>query len=363
MPCIAARASFDQVRYANCWEDATVLCEALAPNTGSRILSIASAGDNTLALLAEGASVVAADLSAAQLACLELRCAAFRRLDHPGVLAFLGVAAAHDRLATFTTLAADLSAASRAFWSARPAAIAAGIIHAGRFETYFRTFRRFVLPLVHGRRTVERLLEAKDEAERSAFYSAVWDNRRWRLLIRLFFSRLVMGGLGRDPEFFRYVEGPVGERILARARHALTRLPTHANPFLEYILTGTFARALPRYLEPGRFDAVRSGLARLTLHCGPIEEAARLYGEGGFDGFNLSDIFEYVDPALQETIYRALLARARPGARLAYWNMLAPRRRPAACAEHVRPRPEARSLHERDLGFFYSAFVLEEVGT
>ena len=51
------------------------------------MLSIASAGDNCLALLAEGAEVVAADLSAAQLACLELRCAAFRRLDYDDVQA------------------------------------------------------------------------------------------------------------------------------------------------------------------------------------------------------------------------------------------------------------------------------------
>ena len=55
---------------------------ALRPRPGSRVLSIASAGDNTLALLAEGAEVVAADLSRAQLACLELRCAAFRQLTY-----------------------------------------------------------------------------------------------------------------------------------------------------------------------------------------------------------------------------------------------------------------------------------------
>ena len=65
--------SFHFIRYANCWEDADVLCEALQPRKGMRILSIASAGDNSLALLAEGAEVVAADLSIAQLACLELR--------------------------------------------------------------------------------------------------------------------------------------------------------------------------------------------------------------------------------------------------------------------------------------------------
>ena len=70
------------------------------------------------------------------------------------------------------------------------------------------------------------------------------------MLFRVFFSRFVMGRLGRDPEFFRYVEGSVSDRILSRTRHALTVLPTHANPFLAYILTGNYGDALPRYLRP-----------------------------------------------------------------------------------------------------------------
>ena len=52
---IERRASFDLIRYANCWEDADVLLDALQPKPGDRILSIASAGDNSLSLLASGA--------------------------------------------------------------------------------------------------------------------------------------------------------------------------------------------------------------------------------------------------------------------------------------------------------------------
>jgi len=47
---IEERASFEFIRYGNVWEDADVLCEALKPvSQGRRLLSIASAGDNTLA--------------------------------------------------------------------------------------------------------------------------------------------------------------------------------------------------------------------------------------------------------------------------------------------------------------------------
>jgi S-adenosylmethionine-diacylglycerol 3-amino-3-carboxypropyl transferase len=46
------------------------------------------------------------------------------------------------------------------------------------------------------------------------------------------------------------------------------------------------------------------------------------------DGFNLSDIFEYMSPEMFETVYGSILAAAAPGARLVYWNMMAPRRVP-----------------------------------
>ena len=358
---IESRACFESIRYSNCWEDAGILCRALRPRPGRRILSIASAGDNALALAAEGAEVVAADLSLAQLACLELRRAAFRRLDHDGVLRLLGARPESDRLSIYSALAIDLSPAVARFWSAHPDVIDRGVLHAGRFERYLHAFRRWILPLVHSRRDVQRLMEPRPASERSRFYEEVWDNRRWRALFRVFFSRFLLGRGGRDPEFFRYAEGPVSERLLARVREGLSTLPLHANPYLDYILNGNFTRCLPRYLEPERFDAVREGVERVTIHHGPVEEAAEAHGAEGFDGFNLSDIFEYADPVTCREIHSRLLAHARSGARLAYWNMLTPRRSPSG-TERAFPRDDvARRLFREDQAFFYSAFLIEEV--
>jgi len=359
---IEDRARFDLVRYANCWEDADILCEALRPGPGKRVLSIASGGDNALALAAEGAEVVAADLSLAQLACVELKCAAFRRLDYEDLLAFLGVRLAADRLATFARVENELSPEARAFWQARSDDVGRGIVHAGKFERYFKLFRSRVMPLIHRTRAVEQLLEDRDEAARRAFYDQHWNNWRWRMLFRVFFSRFVMGRMGRDPEFFRYVEGSVSDRILSRTRYALTALPTHSNPYLRYILTGTFDRALPRYLRLEHFDAVRAGVDRITFFHGSIQDAAASQAGDGFDGFNLSDVFEYLDPEAGHAIYAALLASARPASRLAYWNMLVPRRCPGELSSRVRSLDAlAQRLFERDLAFFYSAFVVEEV--
>lgn len=339
-----------------------MLVGALEPRAGRRLLSIASGGDNALALLATGADVVAADVSAAQLALVELKCAAFRRLSHERLLAFLGVRDAADRLEVYDLLRRDLSPAVGRFWDGRPDDVLSGVINIGKFENYFRIFRSRVLPLIHSDEAVRRLLDEKSREERFDFYEGRWNNWRWKLLFRIFFSRTVMGSLGRDSEKFRHVRGPVSAPLLARARHALTVLPTHDNHFLEYILTGRFERTLPSYLEPGSFDAIRAGLERLTLFHGTVEEAAARHGGAGFDGYNLSDIFEYVDVAAFRGMGGALLSAARRGARLAYWNMLVPRKLAGEFPQRLRPlKPLAERGFREDRAFFYSAFVLEEV--
>ncbi|MEM8961338.1 MAG: DUF3419 family protein [Acidobacteriota bacterium] len=355
--------SHDLVRYANCWEDADILCAALRPERGGRFLSIASGGDNSFALLAAGADeVVAADLNAAQLAVVELKMAAIRRLERDDTLAFLGISRSGHRLSTYRNLAADLSPSARAYWDAHPELIESGVIHQGKFERYFGLFRRWVLPLVHGQRTVRSLMTERDVDGRRVFHDRQWDTWRWRQVFHLFFSRFVMGRLGRDPELFRYVDGRVSTRILARARHALRELPAHDNPYLEYILTGTFTTNLPRYLEPEPYAVLRERLDRLILVHAPIDQAGKRYaGARGFDGFNLSDIFEYLDLATCERLYRDLLEVSRTGARFAYWNMLAPRACPENLLDHVDPLPLGDRLFARDRAFFYSAFRVEEV--
>lgn len=362
---LAPRARFDFVRYANCWEDARVLVAALRPRPGSRMLSIASAGDNAFALLAAGADeVVAADLSAPQLALVELKRAALRRLEHEELLGFLGArrAEADRRRATFDRLAAELSPAARAYWEEHAEEVAAGVVTRGRFERYFRVFRRFALPLVHRRARVLELLEPRDAAGRRDFYDRRWNTWRWRALFRVFFGRFVMGRLGRDPEFFRHVEGSVASRILARAEHALTVLPVADNPWIEQILVGRFRRTLPPYLEPETVARLRGRLDRLVLHHGGVDEAAEAHrSAGGFDGFNLSDVFEYLDASASAALYERLLASARPGARFAYWNLLVSRRAPASVAGRVRALDdEARRLFETDRAFFYQALVIEK---
>ena len=357
----ADRADFSFIRYAQCWEDADILLEALDVREGDTCLSIASAGENSLSLLARGpARVIAVDLNPAQLACLALRVAAYRTLEHEELLQLVGSRECADRQSLYRRCRAVLDGDARAFWDAHPELIRAGIGSAGKFERYFAIFRNRVIPWIHSRRRVDKLLAGGTLDERRRFYAADWNNVRWRLLFRLFFSRLVMGWMGRDPAFFRYVEGSVAERILARARHALTELDPASNPYLQWILTGRHTTALPHALRRENFDAIRDNLDRLEWRCVSIEQL--LTSEPGLrvDCFNLSDIFEYMSDDSFHQLLATLAGRAREGARFAYWNMLVPRSRPPELAHVLAARPElSERLHLQDKAFFYSRFVVE----
>ena len=359
----AAHADFSQIRYAQCWEDADVLVAALAPPAGARCLSIASAGDNTLSLLAgDPERVVAVDLNPSQLACLALRVAAYRELEHAELLELMGSRESTRRMALYQRCRSLLAPDVRQFWDRQPALVEGGIGSAGKFERYFATFRRRVLPLVHGRDRVARLLAGGSLEERSRFYHEVWNTWRWRAVFHVFFSRFVMGRMGRDPSFFRYVEGSVAGRIIRRAEHAATVLDPSQNPYLHWILTGHHGDALPHALRPENFERIRGNLDRLEWHCEPLEAFLDRTPPGTFDAFNLSDIFEY----MAEDRFHHLLGRladcARPGARMAWWNTLADRRRPASMAHRLRSLTDlAQRLHGEDRAFFYCAFWIEEV--
>jgi S-adenosylmethionine-diacylglycerol 3-amino-3-carboxypropyl transferase len=360
---ITTRSDFSDVRYAQCWEDADVLLDALDVRPDHVCLSIASSGDNALALLSKGPKrVIALDLSPAQLACVELRVAAYRELRHPELLELIGSVANDRRRELYQRCRSQLSVPVRSFWDGRTTEIDAGIGGAGKFERYFALFRRRILPLVHGRRKVNDLLLGGTPNEREQFYARQWDSWRWRLMFRFFFSRAVMGRMGRDPAFFDYVEGRVAYRILGRARHALTALDPAANPYLQWILLGRHGTALPYALRPENFETIRNNLDRLEWHCQSIEDYLEAHPDLTVDRYNLSDIFEYMSAENYQILLEKLVARGRPGGRLAYWNMLVPRSRPERLAGRLRPLTElANRLHHQDKAFFYSRFVVEEI--
>ncbi|MDR2913337.1 MAG: BtaA family protein [Tannerella sp.] len=360
---IEKRAKFDLIRYSQVWEDADLLVEALDLHADDIVLSIASAGDNAFALLAQNpGKVYAVDLSFAQVACCELRKAMYCSLTHKEHLIFGGVIQVDmDRISVFRKL--SLPPNVRDYWENHMAHIENGFMTQGKFERYFRLFRKKVLPFVHTRRKIEALIAPKSRNERYAFYDEVWNNRRWRMMFNVFFSRFVMGRLGRDKEFFKYVEGSVADRILSRTKQAITELDPSRNPYLHFILYGAYNSVLPYALREENYNKIRNNLDKIEFRQASIEKFVAEF-DGELNVFNLSDIFEYMTQESMDALYGSMLQKAAAGARFAYWNMLAPRRCSDVLCERygVETNEEQnKSLLLKDKAFFYSKFYLDKV--
>src|SRR5262249_39801562 len=134
------------------------------------------------------------------------------------------------------------------------------------------------------------------------------------------------------------------------------------NPYLQWIMTGRHTSALPLALRPEYFDVIRNNLDRLEWRCQSVEDYLGSADAGRIDRCNLSDIFEYMSVENYHRLLAVLTEHGKPGGRLAYWNMLVPRSRPASMADRLRPLPElSERLLWQDKAFFYSRFVVEEI--
>lgn len=360
---IQERAKFDKIRYANCWEDPELLLEAFNIQPNSKCLSIASAGDNSFYLLTKNPDLVCAvDLSIPQIACCELKKYAIKNLDHKTYLELVGFKPCKNRQELYNSIKENLSAQSKNYFEKNPDHIQKGIIHQGKFEHYFQLFATKIMPLVHNQKNLTELFLPKPLQAQKLFYDRTWNNWRFKALFKLFFNKFVMGRLGRDKEFFKYVDvSLISKNIKERADRALRNVPTWNNPYLNYILLNNYDYALPPYAKEESFNVIKQNIDALEIRTGTINEAAKKSGIK-FDCFNLSDIFEYMDENLFRDIALQLLSGANKGAVFCYWNMMVDRRISKILPENFEYKKDiSDDLYCKDRAFFYKAFIVDEV--
>jgi len=359
----------NMIRYSQCWEDCDTLLEHMKVEAGQTVLSICSAGDNTLSLLVNNpAKVIAVDLSAAQLALLELKMQCFKSLSHDQMLYFLGArptqadGSAPDRLALYGLLRMELSALARQYFDQNTQLISKGVIDQGKMERYFRIFRKHILPLVKSRALVDELLRAKVRNQRADFYRRKWGTLQYIILFKLFFSQQLMGLLGREKCFFDYAKENLSLFLLQASKTALIEQEPAHNPYLCWILTGDYGAVLPHYLRVENFEAIRRNLGALQLRQGNLNDLPGEMPEGSIDSFNLSDVFEYLAPEQCRTLAKLIVRASTPDGRMVYWNMLVDRKAAAFDPQHLQIEEDfSTSLAAITKTFFYKRLLVERV--
>lgn len=315
-----SKADFSFIRYSNCWEDTRILLEALDIRRGETGISIASAGDNTLAMLInEPERIYAFDVNPTQLYCCELKMACFRCLSYKETLTLLGVLRG-ERLPLYSKVRAYLSEEALMYFDSNPDIISGGIIHCGKFERFFRIFRERIIPLISTRKDYRTFARMDDMEEQRRFYDTRINNRRMKAIFSIYFGYKVMGRLGRDSSFYDHVDEKEqsGNDIRGRFEFGVYNTLNADNPYINYIVCGGYApRSLPLYLHRENYDIIRRNLDRITLIHGDLSAIPT----ENIDFANLSDIFEYMsDEEFSES--KLLLSRMlSANGRVAYWNM------------------------------------------
>lgn len=355
-------AEFDIIRYAQVWEDADILLKALDINENDNVLSIASAGENAISMLIKNPKIVyAIDLNDIQIIVVKFKIACYKYLEYEECMQLLGVFECDNRIDLYKKIKTHLPKDVKDYFGHNMEYIDNGVINVGKFEHYFKLFREKVLPLVHNEKTRKELLDKKTKEERIKFYNNKWNNFRWNALFRIFFSRTIMGKLGRDKAFFRYVEVNVAEYILERTKYALTELDTSNNSYLYYIMNGCYDKVLPVAYRKENFDIIKKNIDKIIVLKESIETFIERKNIECITKYNLSDIFEYMSEEQMCNIVRKMLTKSPSKSKIAYWNMLSNKRASKYIDELEYKEKQSVELIKKDKAFFYNQFILEEV--
>jgi S-adenosylmethionine-diacylglycerol 3-amino-3-carboxypropyl transferase len=318
-------------------EDERTEARALELGPGDRVLSIASAGDMPLSLLALGAARVdAVDLDRAQLHLLALKRAAVLTLDREQAAAFLGFLPAPPsaRRSWLLVVEAALERSELAFWRAHREAVLAGAIWQGRFERYVRRLASVLAPILGP--ASRELLGCRSLEEQAAFFRRRFDRPLYRAIFRIAFHPTLFARRGMDPRSLAHRSrgGSLGDQYFASFRSLCTATPASENYLLQLMLLGRIVSlaAAPAYLSEEGAARLRARRARLVLHHADLLSYLRALPVQGFDKAHLSNLPDWLTQPAFDAVMQLLVEKAARPARLVWRHLHVDRPLPRALA-------------------------------
>jgi S-adenosylmethionine-diacylglycerol 3-amino-3-carboxypropyl transferase len=316
--------------YNASWEDPRVDRKLLRLDPTSRVVVITGGGCNALDYLLDDAEEVhAVDVNPAQNALLQLKAALLERGEFDDLYQMFGVGAHPAPGRLLSSLGARLPELARRFWKEKESYFAHGGI---RKSFYYRgtagsaawLFRESLLGTQKKIRClVHALFEAKTLEEQERLFDGV-EPLLWNRLTSWLVNQpviLAMMGVPR-PQIRLIAAGhPAGITgyVRDRLRHVLTRITTRDNYFWRVYLHGSYTSfCRPSYLDPARFETLRSSIDRLRTHSETLSAFLRRR-PGQYSHFVLLDHQDWLanhDAAALEEEWRLILANSRPGTRI-----------------------------------------------
>lgn len=347
------------LRYANCWEHIQLIENFDIKLENKNIFSIGSGGDNALYLNScAPKNLFVVDCNIFQIYLIELKMAAISALKHYECLEFLGFIHSNNRLDYYSLIKNSLSPLAKKHWDSNLKMIETGVVFLGKFEKYLQFFSQYLMPFIHKKSTINQLFINKSESEQKEFYHNIWNNRRWRFLLKIFFGRYLMGRLGRDPQFLKYVDVNVSDYIYDVTGRHIESVYCQNNPFLYFILTGDFGKYIPVYLEESNYLKIKNNIDSIHLrHCDLLSFNAQ---DDKIDFWNLSNIFEYMSNSELEQQAYHIQNQSNSESSLIYWNLMA-KRNLKEIIPNIKDIHLDSEIRKKDFGFFYNHLYIQQI--
>ena len=311
------------IHYSNCHEDANILINNTKQDLGN-ILSIASGGDNSFAcLLLNPQQIIAIDSNITQIYLVKLKKTAIKYLNYEEYLTFLGINNG-DSLDYYNKIKMNLEKDVREYFDENKFLIKdVKLVNCGRFEYYFNVFSKKILPKIHNQKTIDKFMNFNNLNEQIVFYQKKFNNFRFKLLFKIFFSKFVMKRLGRDKTYFKYNKGSLSVKLKERFELGIYNNLNKNNPYLQYVIYNKFYE-LPLYLQKDNFKIIKENIDKLIVKNISLEE--QLKDSVEYDFMNLSDVFEYIDNDLMNYYEDLIYLKLNSNGRVIFWNMQNTRR-------------------------------------
>jgi len=303
------------IHYSNCHEDANMVLRYA--NNPKIVLSIASGLDNSLAMLCLNPDrVVCVDNNPAQIYLCNLKKIGIKYLSYDEFRVLIGIDDG-DSYGMYLKIRDCLDSDTRSYFDEFPFLISeVKIVNAGRFEYYFQVFKNKVLKLIHSKKTIDGFMNCSDILKQRYFYENKFNNFRFKLLFKLFFSKFVMKKIGRDKDYFKYNKGDLSLLLKKRFELGIYHNLNKDNPYLQYVIYNEYKK-LPYYLEEDNFNKIKTNIDKLEIRLCEFEDALDIK----YDYMNLSDIFEYMSVRKTNELSFKIYDCLNDKGRVIFWNM------------------------------------------
>ncbi len=370
--------AFSNLVYAQIWEDPAVDLEALAIDSESRIIAIASGGCNVLSYLTANPShVTAVDINAAHVALNRLKLAAAQHLPgHDAFYRFFGAADSAANVAAFNHhILPHLDRPTATYWLRRT-----GLRRKRRIRRFTSNFYRAGLlgAFIGASHLVARLngvnprviLQARSlDEQRRIFnekFAPIFNKRAVRWLVNRPAS---LYGLGIPPAQYKALgesgEGGMAAVLRSRLERLACGFPLSENYFAWQAFGRRYAPggALPPYLDPANFALVRENASRVSVHHASFTDHLAAAPSQSFDRYVLLDAQDWMGDAELTRLWREITRTARPGARVIFRTAAEPTILPGRLPEDILARwryaeEQSRALTMKDRSAIYGGFHL-----